>query len=401
MPLFAPILSLVFMVLGSGFFMSFVSLYFNDQNLSAFHIGLAQSAFYLGLLVSSLRSERLIGRIGHIRALTATCGLLSAVTLVLFFVSAPQWFVFRFIAGICVGCFYVAAESWLLTEYPSANRGSALAVYSIAIYSAQALSQLFLPFTENNAPTAFTISGIFISLAVIPVAVGRHAGPAPSVAEPHSLLKYFKLSPLGVIGCFLSGMLLSTLYGYMPLYVEARGFNPGFLMTVLIAGGALLQWPIGRASDSMDRRKVLVALAIFGIAMSFGLAFSSTLIFFVLFLFFMGGFIFTIYPVAMVLGCDCVPSSGILKMTGVLLFAYGLGAVVGPLTTPLLKGIGPSYIIVMLILYCVLLFGVGLYALITKEKIKLEEQSVFTVIPTGPIVESLHPSTAEESISGK
>ena len=42
-----------------------------------------------------------------------------------------------------------------------------------------------------------------------------------------------------------------------PVYASLNGFDAagvGLMMSATILGGALLQWPIGRASDRGDRR---------------------------------------------------------------------------------------------------------------------------------------------------
>ena len=397
------IYSLILLVLGSGFFMSFLSIHFKMLNIGEFEIGLAQSAFYLGMLVSSLRSEKLIARVGHIRALTATSGLLSASTLGLFVIPVEMWVWLRLIAGACVGCFYVGIESWLLAEYPEHKRGVALAIYTIALYSSQAISQSLLTIINDESAMAITVSAIFISLAVVPVSMGKANGPVTNVADPESIFKFFKLSPLGVSGCLLAGMILSTLYSFMPLYFEARNFEAGYLMTTMVFGGAILQYPIGKISDHFERRKVLILLGLLGASSAILLLMIQSVALFYLGIFIAGGLLFTIYPVSMALGCDCVAPKDIVKMTGVLLFAYGVGPVIGPLVTPLMKPVHDAYPIYMLCLYSVLLIVVGTYALKFRKTVEPVDQSDFSMIPTGPIVEDLHPNLvniSEDQSSG-
>lgn len=399
----SPLASLSFLVLGSSFFMSFISLYLKDLNIPEFQIGLIQSSFYLGLLFSSLLAEKLISRVGHIRSLTATGGMLGASTLILFIMPLNYWFVFRLIAGACVGCFYVGVESWLLVESHPAKRGFALSLYTMSLYLAQSLSQLLLSSVDKAPESAFACSALFTCLAVIPISLSTKLGPEVSVSEPHSILHFLKMSPLGVTGCFIAGLLLSTLYSYMPLYFDQKSFEPGLLMAILIFGGALLQWPIGKMSDRFDRRKVLVCLSFIGACLSLLIPLFDSVLLFGCLTFVLGGFVFTIYPVSMALGCDCVEHKEIVKMTGVLLFSYALGAVFGPLVTPALSGFGENYIAFSITLYCLMLLLIGTYALNTKEKIELEDQFSFSPIPTGPIVESLHPtkfeSTEKEKLS--
>ena len=397
----SPLASLSFLVLGSSFFMSFISLYLKDLKVSEFQIGLIQSSFYLGLLLSSLLAEKLISRVGHVRSLTATGGILGASTLFLFVTPLKYWFIFRLVAGACVGCFYVGVESWLLAESHPTKRGFALSLYTMSLYLAQSLSQLLLSSIDKAPEAAFACSALFTCLAVVPISLSTRLGPEVSVSEPHSIIRFLKLSPLGVTGCFIAGLILSTLYSYMPLYFEVKSFDPGLLMAILILGGALLQWPIGKISDRFDRRKVLIFLAFIGACLSLLVPLFDSKLLFSCLTFILGGFIFTIYPVSMALGCDCVKQSEIVKMTGVLLFSYALGAVFGPLLTPTLSGLGRDYIAFSIALYCIILLLIGAYALKTKEKIKVEDQSSFSPIPTGPIVESFHPSNLETSAEDK
>ncbi len=399
----SPLTTLSLMVLGSSFFMSFISLYLTEINLGRFQIGLIQSSFYLGLLISSLLSEKLISRVGHIRSLTATSGILGASTLILLVIPPSSWFWFRLIAGACVGSFYVGVESWILAESEPSKRGFALSLYTMSIYLAQSLSQLFLSSVHNNPSSAYILSAFFICLAVVPISISTKLGPKVSVSEPESLLKFFKLSPLGTFGCFASGIILSTLYTNMPVYFDIKGLNPGHQMTTLILGGAFLQWPIGKISDSFDRRDVLAFLSIAGSLIALSTLFVQSPIPFGIMIFVLGGFLFTIYPVAMALGCDCVEQNDLVKMTGVLLFAYALGAVIGPVLTPALEIFGENSIAFSLAVYCSLLLAVALYAKKTMKTIDPEEQSPFTAIPTGPIVETLHPNqiNSEEGLSSQ
>lgn len=65
---------------------------------------------------------------------------------------------------------------------------------------------------------------------------------------------------LGVNGCIISGIVLGSLYGLMPLYLNHQGVSNasiGFWMAVLVSAGILGQWPIGRLADKLGRLLVL------------------------------------------------------------------------------------------------------------------------------------------------
>jgi len=86
--------------------------------------------------------------------------------------------------------------------------------------------------------------------------------PPPIQTPRVRLIKLFRISPLGVIGCFAVGITNGAFWGLAPLSIRIAGLSVdvvGYFMSACIIGGVLFQWPIGMLSDRMDRRTVLVA----------------------------------------------------------------------------------------------------------------------------------------------
>ena len=64
----------------------------------------------------------------------------------------------------------------------------------------------------------------------------------------------------GVNGCIISGIVLGSLYGLMPLWLNHQGVSDsgiGFWMAVMVSAGILGQWPVGRLADRYGRLLVL------------------------------------------------------------------------------------------------------------------------------------------------
>ena len=75
----------------------------------------------------------------------------------------------------------------------------------------------------------------------------------------------YQISPLGVVGIALQGVANGALLSLAAVYAQQIGMT--IAQTALFAsapliGGFLMQWPIGRMSDQLDRRKVLTATAV-------------------------------------------------------------------------------------------------------------------------------------------
>src|SRR5690606_20864543 len=106
-----------------------------------------------------------------------------------------------------------------------------------------------------------------------------------------------------------------------------------YLMSTVIMGGMALQWPIGRLSDRFDRRRVVIGVSLSVAIVSASIAAVArepTVYLFPLgFLF--GGFVLTIYSLCVAHTNDFVAQEDLVAASGGLLFAFGLGALLGPL----------------------------------------------------------------------
>src|SRR5690606_22465217 len=115
-------------------------------------------------------------------------------------------------------------------------------------------------------------------------------------------------------------------------------------MSLVIFGGAVLQWPLGRWSDRSDRRRVLACVALLGalVAVLIGLLHGHAGMRSVL-LFVYGGLAFTLYPVSVAHLMDRLETDQMLAGSGRVLLLYGVGATLGPLLAGnLMIGFGPA-----------------------------------------------------------
>jgi MFS family permease len=170
-------------------------------------------------------------------------------------------------------------------------------------------------------------------------------------------------------------------------------------MSCCILGGVVLQWPIGRLSDIADRRSVLLGLSVATVVSATGLAlFTSSEWSFYLQVFILGGLLFTLYPLSITQVCDRLDIQDITKATGVLLLAYGAGAIIGPIAAPPFTQLFPVYGLPGFIAaVATFLSIIGAFMIWRQEGVPMEDQQDFVPLPvtTTPIGYDLDPRAPE------
>lgn len=384
--LLAPIASVMILVLGSGFYTTFTSVHLQKYDIANWLVGCVSSAYFSGLVISAFRSQHFIFRVGHIRAFSAFAALIAVTTLVqgLFF-SPTLWIVIRFISGYSLAGICVVIESWLMAASTHENRGTILSVYMVAYYLAQATGQLFIKIPFAYELMGYCMIAICAALSVLPVTMTRFSAPSPENPSILSFRYLYQKAPLGVISCIISGLILGPLYTLVPVYLQENAKpddEVGWVMLAMILGGTLLQYPIGKMSDKIDRRKVMVGMSFFCV------------ITFVLFIpdiynipwlmalgFAIGAGSFIIYPLATSHTIDHVSNNEMVSAISTLLLAYGIGSTLGPLLPSMMMDwMGPNGLCYYLLVVSIILFLYSLITVITKPE-KAHEQSNFMSLP--------------------
>jgi MFS family permease len=363
----SPLISLVFMMIASGLFGTFTSIRLQMEGHTAEEIGIVTSASYLGVLLGSIWIDRMICKIGHIRAFTACAATLGFLALAQsLWVDTWYWSCLRMLGGMCMAGIFIVIESWFLIQSGPTMRGAALSIYLAVFYAALSFGQLLIDIADPMGFFPFIITAGFSFLAIFPVLTSKIPIPPMPEHVKVSVSQLFKISPLGFIGSVISGILLATVYSLVPVYAKEIGMDLsqiGIFMAILIFGGFCWQLPIGRWADKTDRRKVLNITSFSAVILSLCLASAAGFPYAVLCIlaWFFGGVTFTLYPLSMAYACQNVKESQIVAVTGGFVLSYGLGAIVGPLAAPLsFAFLGSSGLFYFIAALCFILGFVGL-----------------------------------------
>ena len=177
-----------------------------SRDVPSFLIGIVFSAYFAGFLAGSLTCERLINRVGHIRAFGVFAVSASIATLLLAVTdNIYAWTLFKVMTGYAIAGAFVVIESWLNDKASEDNRGRIFAVYMVVSWGASGLSPLSLNFANTYSDILFEISTILMAAAMIPLALTKVGNPEIGHRESFGIVKLIKASPTGVTCCFASG----------------------------------------------------------------------------------------------------------------------------------------------------------------------------------------------------
>ena len=338
-PVLLLLCGLLLLTLAIAVLNTLVPLWLAHEHLPTWQVGMVSSSYFTGNLLGTLLAGKLIKRMGfnrsyYLASLIFAVGCVGLGMMVGFW----SWMIWRFIAGIGCAMIWVVVESALMCSGTSRNRGRLLAAYMMIYYVGTVLGQLMVSKLPTELMSVLPwVTGMVLA-AILPLLFTRIVNQQSEHQEATPVWPMLKLrqARLGVNGCIISGIVLGSLYGLMPLYLNHQGVSDagiGFWMAVMVSAGIVGQWPIGRLADRFGRLLVLrvqVFVVILGcFAMLSNAAMAPVL-------FILGAAGFTIYPVAMAWACEKVEHHQLVAMNQALLLSYTIGSLLGPTFTAML-----------------------------------------------------------------
>jgi MFS family permease len=337
------LLGVMLLMVGNGVQGSLLGIRGNIEGFGTYEISAVMAAYFVGFLGGTTLAPEMIRRVGHVRVFAALGSMISAV-LVLYpvFLDWTAWAIMRVIIGFCFSGIYVCAESWLNNTASNENRGQALSAYMIV--------QMIGIIAAQGDPSGFTlfiIPSVLVSLAFMPLLLADTPAPTFGSIKRLGFVRLFQVSPLGCVGMLLTGGIFAAMFGMAAVWGAMAGLSVAqiaLFVAATYAGGLVLQYPIGRLSDRMDRRQLILILSCVAtitmmIAAFAPLPFSALLLVAVL----LGGITNPLYSLLIAYTNDYLPKEEMAGASAGLIFLNGLGAIAGPLATGwLMEAIGPG-----------------------------------------------------------
>lgn len=343
------LLSFGLLIMANGMFNTLLGLRGRLEGFSTETIGLVMAGHFVGLLLGAIYAVRAVRAAGHIRAFATFASILSVAVLSHILIIDPVvWFGLRVVAGFCMAGMVMVVESWLNERAVNTTRGQIFSLYMMINYFGSGLGQFALTIADPAEFQLFVIASIIFSLALVPVLMTGASAPKPVSPQRMKFRELYAISPLGVVGTMCAGMTNATMNSMGPVFAKDSGLSLAEIstfMAVVIMGGMVLQFPLGRLSDRWDRRSVLLLTASGTTLAAFAIIWASEVSaaggagywVFVAGAFY-GAFVYTVYPLSAAQINDLADPDKLVQISSGLLIAYGSGAVLGPIIASQLMG---------------------------------------------------------------
>jgi MFS family permease len=368
-------------------------------DLGAF--GIVMSAHYLGFILGSLLGLKIVERVGHIRAFATAAAIGSCATVLhALFLAPGPWIVFRALTGFSYAVMCVVVESWLNHRAGNDDRGTILSLYMGATLATSAVGQLLLNIWPPSGFEPFILVSMLVSLSLIPVALTTNPAPPIEHAPPMRLRELFAASPVGVVGCFATGLLYSSVGALGSVFAQSIGmdtFRISLFMMLMVLGSMISLWPLGRLSDRIDRR-IVIAASFFGVAgigslvVVFANLGAVTLILVAATIY--GAAAMPIYGIVVAHANDKLTTEQYVPASSTLLLCYGSGAIFGPVTaSQAMVAFGSIGLFVFLALIGALAGLFVIWRITRRAPAMPEEKTAFVATPaTTPVALNLAPA---------
>ncbi len=386
-----------FVLAGSALFQTLLPLRADQEQFSTTLVGLLGTAYFAGFVVGCFCGPVLISSVGHIRCFAGSAALFAALTLVFPLALDPYaWGVLRFLTGVCLAVLFLVAESWLNDQSGNEIRGRVLSIYIIVGNIATMIGQLMVNLEDTKSQALFSFVAMLVCISIVPLALTPTTTPKPIPSAKLNLAELLRVSPAGAIGCLLVGMAEGAFWSLGPVFGQQRGMDVlqiTVFMAAFVLGGTISQWPLGRLSDSIDRRLVIICTALGTVVTGLVIAFwemnSVWLTYGVAIAH--GGLMVPLYALCLAHANDNVANNRFVEISGGLLLLYSAGAMLGPPVAALVMQDGDPgglFVFVSAVLGVLAVF-LSIRLLVTRGRDRVEAMDFMPVPKTSPSVYAL------------
>ena len=396
----ALLLGMFLLMIGNGLQGSLMGIRGAIEEFSTSELSIITSAYFVGFLFGSRMAPEMIRRVGHIRVFAALGSFISAVLILYPTITEPwAWILLRVVFGFSFSGVYVTAESWLNNASTNQTRGKSLSLYMIVQMLGIITSQALLNVADPAGFVLFVIPSVLVSLSFAPILLAASPTPAFETTKAMSLKELYDVSPTGMVGMFIMGMVFAAQFGMASVYGTEADLSVAqisIFISAIFLGGLVLQYPFGWFSDRMDRRVLILAAAILGgVASAIGAMFGDMFEALLIAGFLIGGMSNPLYALLIAYTNDYLGTDDMAAASGGLIFVNGMGAIAGPILTGWAMSVaGPAGFWLYLLATFVVLSVYVMYRMTQRASAYREEED-YDAVAYAPVLPTATPVVLE------
>ncbi len=386
-PISALLLGSFFLLFAGGIHGLILPVRGTAEGYSAFELGLLGTGWAIGYVSGCFFTARLVAKVGHIRAFSVMASLAGiTILLQLIFLTPQAWIPLRAVSGFCFAGAAMIVESWLSERAEPRTRGRIFGIYTMVNLVASTGGQMTLTIGDTSGYFFFVLAAVFYSLALIPTAMTSSASPKPLTTVRLNPRALWRNSPVAVFAVFMVGISNSSFGTLAAVYGGAIGLTVAaiaFFTSLPILLGAVAQIPVGILSDKLDRRKVLIGVALIGLVADTAFLVlqpqgrDMNLVFVAVF----GAMIYSMYPIIIAHANDN-SDGNFIQTSGGLLMIFGLGSIVGPLLAGLsMSWMGPRGLFLVTASAHVMIILQALWRISRRPSKAPQDKTEFVAVP--------------------
>jgi MFS family permease len=405
----ALLLGMMLVMIGNGMQATLMGVRGGIEGFGTLQLSVITSAYFLGFLIGSRVAPEMIRRVGHVRVFAALGSFISAGLIAFPVLTDPySWTLIRILLGFCLSGVYVTAESWLNNAATNTTRGQIISAYMVAQTTGIIAAQGLMNVGDAAGYLLFVVPSILVSLSFAPILLSVTPTPAFETDKPMTLRQLYESSPLASVGMLILGGIFAAQFGMASVYGAQAGLSvaqiSGFVAAIF-AGAVAFQLPIGWLSDRIDRRWLILGVAVVGalstgVGAFLGVDFETLLVLG----FIMGGMASPLYSLFIAYTNDFLQVEDMAAASGGLVFVYGMGAIFGPMITgQLMEVVGPhGFWLFLAALFTLIALYAG-WRMTRRPSVPVDETGAYVgVSPTGSPValaaaQEWYVDTAEET----
>lgn len=326
--------------MGNSLLFILIAIFGMHYHYSTTTIALFTSIYFAGQLAGTFICRPIIAQCGYIRSFAIFVTLFSVISLLLGYNILIIWTIARFISGMCMAGITVVLETWINDKADNNNRGQVLSVYMTIYYLALGLGQFLINIPFHEIYSYFILVDALLSLAIIPICMTKTPEPEPPQKIKISLISIYHKAPIGVIGIFVSGFANASFYGLAAIFAKNIGLSTAQISLftgITIMGSFLIQWPLGKLSDIMGRRQIIMMISIIAILacasilvithyhLPYILLYPMSILY--------GGVAFSLYSICSAYTNDLISPQERMHVGSSLIMVMASAAAIGPLIT--------------------------------------------------------------------